>query len=62
MRVRMLQGQDLALDLYHMPAPDVSITERRQIEIEAMKQRMGDKYLLAVPVQRITPREVCHDA
>lgn len=60
--MRLFQTDTFELDLYHMPAPDVVITDRRQIEIEALKERMGDKYLLAVPVQRITPREVRHDA
>lgn len=58
--MKFFNASDFELDLYHMPPPDSEALERRQRQVDDMKRTMGDKYLLATPVQRITKREVHH--
>jgi len=47
------EPQDKSLDFYRLSPPDQDAMDRRQQRVDELKQAMGDRWLLAQPVQRM---------
>lgn len=47
-----LEDDEVLKNFYKFPSPPVSAMKKRMKQIEKLKEQMGDKYILAKPVER----------